>query len=147
MAHDQTAEPGVPATEATGARSAVALCAALYGVAAVVYLILAHRQAMPIVEQDEFNYGRVARSIADGDGKTLLGEPFNLRAALYLYAVAPAWLGSSTTTAYAVAKSIGALLLCLTVVPTWLLARELLGPRTAVVPAVQIGRASCRERV
>ena len=70
--------------------------------------------------------------------RSILGAPYDLRAALYLYTIAPAWLGSSTTAAYGIAKSIGAVLVCLTAVPTWFLGRALIGPRLALLPAVLV---------
>lgn len=126
-------------TEAPGAAPSfggVAALAGLYAVALAVYLILAHRQPFPIVNPDEFNYGRLARSVADGDGLTIFGTPISLRGPLYIYTIAPAWLVSSTTSAYTIAKVIGAILVCLTVVPTWLLARQALDARKALVPCV-----------
>ena len=74
----ETTPPG-DARAASGGRrrldgAGAALGLYLLGLAA--YLILAHKQALPVVSQDEYNYGRVARSIADGDGKTLMGGAY-----------------------------------------------------------------------
>ncbi len=136
----ETTPPGDAGAAGGGRRrldgAGAALGLNLLGLAA--YLILAHKQALPVVSQDEYNYGRVARSIADGDGMTLMGGAYRLRSSLYLHMIAPAWLGASTTTAYGIAKAIGAVLLCLTMVPTWLLGRELLGARLALIPAALV---------
>ena len=117
-----------------GGGPALAL-AALYVVGVLVYGLLGHRNVIPSISPDEFTYGHLARSIADGDGLSWRGQGFPLRSPLYLYAIAPAWLGSSTTSAYALAKLIGAALCALVVVPVWLLARRAAGPWLALVPA------------
>ena len=109
--------------------------AAIYVCGVVVYLLLGSRQVIPSISPDEFTYGHLARSIADGDGLTWRGENVPLRSALYLYAIAPAWLVGSSASAYGVAKAEGAFLLCLVVVPTWLLARHAVGERLALLPA------------
>ena len=73
--------------------------AALWLIGAVVYAVLGHHNDIPSISPDEFSYGHLARSIADGEGLAWrgIGEPF--RAALYMYVIAPAWLVSSTTKA------------------------------------------------
>lgn len=109
--------------------------AALYGIAVVVYLLLARRIPLPLINPDEYTYGHLARSIADGDGMTWRGEDIALRSALYIYAIVPAWLGDSTTDAYRIAKAQGAFLLCLTALPVWIVARRLLTPGLALLCA------------
>lgn len=110
--------------------------AALYAVAVAFYVLLARGQPVPQVTPDEFTYGALARAVAAGDGLELRGEPFELPSALYIFAIAPAWLAtSSTVDAYAIAKIIGAVLCCLVVVPTWLLARQFVRPLAAFVAA------------
>ena len=116
------------------ARTALPI-AALYLAAVVLYALLGSRQALPIVSPDEFTYGHVARSLADGDGMTWRGEPVGLRAALYVFVITPAWLAGDTLTAYDLTKLLGALLLCATAVPVWLLARTLMRPATALLVA------------
>ena len=130
------AGPDAAAPRGLGRRRGALAVAALYALAVAVYLVLAHRQPFPVVNPDEFTYARLARSVAAGDGLTIFGAPVALRAALYIYAIAPAWLVSSPTTAYWIAKAIGTALLCLTVVPTWLLSRRLLAPHLALIPPV-----------
>lgn len=110
--------------------------ALLYVVAAALYAVLAHSVKVPILFPDEFHYGHIAQSIADGKGATWNGAPEHVRSLLYLYAIATSWLVASGTDAYAIAKALGAALCCLAVVPVWLLARELVGSRLAFVPAV-----------
>lgn len=108
---------------------------ALYAVACVVYVLLGRDQPVPVIRPDEFTYGGLARSIADGDGMTVLGDPVSARAALYLYLIAPAWAGASTVTAYATAKVIGAVLACVVVVPVWLVVRPRAGGVAALLAA------------
>ena len=79
--------------------------------AVAIFLLLAGRISLPLINPDEFTYGHLARSIADGDGLSWRGAHEPLRAALYVFAIAPAWLGASTTDAYALAKAEGVLLI------------------------------------
>ena len=90
---------------------------------------------VPILFPDEFHYGHIARSLADGDGATWNGAHEGLRALLYVFAVTPAWLVASGTDAYAVAKALSAVMCCLVAVPVWLLGRTLTGPRLALLAA------------
>jgi len=117
----------------------VALLFALYGLAVLVYIILGHRQPLPQVAPDEYQYSELARSFADGNGLTYNSGSIGIRAALYIYAISPAWLVTdSLTQAYAIAKAIGAFMICATVFPTWLLARRYMPPLVALVPAVLV---------
>jgi hypothetical protein len=108
----------------------------LVAVATAAYLVLALRSPLPVLFPDEFRYSHLARGLADGTGYDWRGEPIGQTAALYVYFIAPAWalLGSSVD-AYHASKVLGTLALCTQVVPVWLLARELVGPRLALVPA------------
>lgn len=112
--------------------------AALYLVAVVVYVLLAKAQPVPLVTPDEYTYGGAARSLANGDGLSVLGESADLKAALYVYLIAPAWWLASGVGAYTFAKAIGAAALCLTIVPVWWLTRQFTSRWIALVPAVLI---------
>src|SRR5436309_13807289 len=101
--------------------------------AILVYALLGSRLPMPGTFPDEFLYGHLARSLADGDGFSWRGADQSLRAALYVYAVAPAWLISSGVGAYQVAKFESAIFCCLTALPVWFLARTLVSNRLALV--------------
>lgn len=117
----------------------VALLFALYGVAVLVYVLLGHRQPLPQVSPDEYQYSALARSFADGHGLTYNGGSIGIRAALYIYAISPAWLVTdSLTHAYAIAKVISAFLICAVAFPTWLVARRYVPPLVALVPVVLI---------
>jgi hypothetical protein len=114
----------------------IALLVGLYVASVAIYVILGRRQAVPLTNPDEFLYGRLAQSLADGDGLTWRGATVPLRDVLYVYAIAPAWFSASLTDAYAVAKAIGAGLACLAIFPTYLLARRYMGAFLAFIPAV-----------
>lgn len=126
----------VQPTRAPADRRRLFALTALWAIAVVVYLVLARRTAAPITNPDEFLYGHLARSVADGDGLSWRGQDIALHAALYVYAIAPAWLGDSTTHAYTAAKSAGAVLLCLAALPTWIVARRFVAPGLAVLCAL-----------
>ena len=102
---------------ARGGRGWPAALAGLYAAAVAIFLLLAGRISLPLINPDEFTYGHLARSIADGDGLSWRGAHEPLRAALYVFAIAPAWLGASTTDAYALAKAEGVLLICMAALP------------------------------
>jgi hypothetical protein len=108
----------------------------LYLVAAALYLVLALRSPLPVLFPDEFRYSHLARGLADGTGTEWRGEHIGQTAALYVYFITPAWgLFSSSVDAYHASKVLGTLALCAQLIPVWLLARELVGPRLALVPA------------
>ncbi|MCU0314634.1 MAG: hypothetical protein MUC84_11320, partial [Solirubrobacteraceae bacterium] len=136
----QTKPPAPPPEPeiAPVARSEWLVVGALYLLAVLVYVLLARDQPVPLVTPDEYTYGGAARSLAGGDGLTILGEPVDLRAALYVYLIAPAWWLGSATGAYDLAKAIGVAAVCLTLVPVWWLTRQYAGRWVALVPAVLI---------
>jgi hypothetical protein len=108
----------------------------LYVVAAALYLVLALRSPLPVLFPDEFRYSHLARGLADGTGTDWRGAHIGQTAALYVYFITPAWgLFSSSVDAYHASKVLGTLVLCAQLIPVWLLARELVGPRLALVPA------------
>lgn len=117
----------------------VALLFALYGLAVLVYIVLGSRQPLPQVSPDEYQYSALARSFADGHGLMYNGGSIGVRAALYIYAISPAWLVTdSLTHAYAFAKGISAFMICAVAFPTWLLARRYMPPLVALVPVVLV---------
>lgn len=128
-------QPGDPVESTWGVSSDVLWLAALYSVAVIVYVLLGRTHDVPFVNPDESIYGHLAQGIADGTGFDWRGESTRLFAILYVLLIAPAWVIGSTVTGYAVAKAIGAALLCLVCVPVFLLARKLLGSRLALLAA------------
>jgi hypothetical protein len=110
--------------------------AALYAITAGIYLVLAHRSVLPTLYPDELRYGHLARSLAGGHGFDWHGSDFGLSAAFYVYFITPVWaLFDSSVDAYAWTKTLGTLALCAQLIPVWFLARDLVGPRLALVPA------------
>jgi len=108
----------------------------LYLLAAAVYLVLALRSPLPVLFPDEFSYSHLARGLADGTGSDWRGQHISQSAMLYVYFITPAWgLFSSSVDAYHASKVLGTLALCAQLIPVWLLARDLVGPRLALVPA------------
>ncbi len=122
---------------ATGVLSSPwAWVAGLYFVAAALYLVLALRSPLPVLFPDEFRYSHLARGLADGTGTDWRGEHIGQTAALYVYFITPAWeLFSSSVDAYHASKVLGTLVLCAQLIPVWMLARGLVGPRLALIPA------------
>ena len=136
----KTAEAGDEFMTATGARArvarSVAVLALLYVAAAVVYALLARPVADPTAVPRRGHLRARSRSrVAAGDGLAIRGIPVDLNSTLYVYLIAPAWKLGSGSDAFAVAQTIGAALLCLTVFPVWLLARRYVGDWLALIPA------------
>jgi hypothetical protein len=142
---DPEADAGLPEPD-TGAQPQrgpgwlpLALLVGLYVLSTLVYILIGRGQELPQVSPDEYQYSALARSVADGNGLTYNGGPIagELRAALYIYAIAPAWIVTdSITQSYAIVKALGAIMICAVVFPTWLLARRFMPPLLALVPAV-----------
>lgn len=101
----------------------------------LLYGALALAHALPVIYPDELLYAKVSDTFAHGHGLAWRGSSMHLRAALYPYAIAPAWLLPSTTAAYGAAKLEGTLFLVLTAVPIWWLGRRFLPPRVALATA------------
>ena len=99
---------------------------ALFVLGAVVYAWLSAGRLGPIVDNDEYRWGNLAQSLANGDGYTWRGAGSGVRT-IYPYLVAPAWVFSDGNAAYGIAKDINAVLLSATVWPVWRAARELVG--------------------
>jgi hypothetical protein len=109
----------------------------VFAAAAAFYIVMALRTPLPVLFPDEFRYAHLARSLADGDGFDWRGQHIAQTARLYIYALAPLWaLFDSTVHAWQASKVLGALALSSQVFPVWWLARELVGPRLALAPAV-----------
>lgn len=107
----------------------------LYLLGILAYGLAGTLIAVPIIAPDEYAYGHLARSIADGDGLTWGGGPFEVRSALYMYLTAPLWKVGSQEEAFELTKLFGAVASTAVVFPTWLVARSFVGARLALVPA------------
>jgi uncharacterized membrane protein YjdF len=107
----------------------------LYLLAVAVYVALGTLRDVPLFNPDEFLYGGLAQSLADGDGLTWRGEPQRLVSLLYVLLITPAWWFGSTVGGYAAAKVISVVVLCTVAFPVFLLVRELLTPGLALLAA------------
>jgi hypothetical protein len=105
------------------------------------YLVVALLMPLPVYYRDEGLYQHLARSLADGDGFSWRGEPIELRSALYVYLIAPAWAVASGVDAYNAAKVETTVLASLVALPVWLLARSIMpaGPALVAVAASLAG--------
>lgn len=108
----------------------------IFALAAAVYALLGSLQAVPVIAPDEFVYGHLARSLADGDGLSFYGADQSLPMRLYVYLIAPGWILASGESAYTLAKIIGTLAACTVVFPVWVLARRIMPPARAAIPVV-----------
>ena len=129
--------PEAPDPAPSGRRDRAEI-AALYVLAVIAYAVLGHRMPVPMVSPDEYTYGQLSQSIAHGDGLSWRGASEPFRSALYLVAIAPAWLGGSTVSGYAIAKVLSAAMVCSVIFPAWLLARRIVGARLALLVAALV---------
>jgi hypothetical protein len=131
VAEPSAATPRPPARPRRRRDSPWIWVAALYAGAVVVYGVLALRTPLPVLFPDEFRYAHIAR-----DGLDWRGEHLAQTARLYMWFIKPAWaVFSGTVDAWRASKLLGTLALCAQVFPVWWLARDLVGPRLALVPA------------
>jgi hypothetical protein len=99
------------------------------------YAVEAWSRKTPWVFTDELEWTQLSRSIAQTGHAARRGEPIYFKS-VYAYLIAPFWWIHSTTAAYTAIKFANALLMCLTAVPSYLLARMLVSRRGALVVAV-----------
>jgi hypothetical protein len=109
-------------------------------VAVVALLVLslyaweASSRKTPTIFSDELEWSQLSRAIASTGHAAALGEPRPFKS-LYAYLIAPAWWSGSVGTGYALIKYFDAVLMCLTAVPVYFLARLMTPRRIAVVAA------------
>ena len=108
--------------------------ALLVGVATLVWVVLALRVGAPTIFIDELLHAELARNLLEGELLRVRGERLPVSVA-YPVATALAWLPSSTSAGYALAKAVGAVAMCLTAVPVWYLGRRLCGGWWALLAA------------
>jgi hypothetical protein len=101
----------------------------------VFYAVEAYSRKTPWVFSDELEWTQLSRSIAETGKAARRGDPIYFKS-LYAYVIAPLWWIHSTSAAYAAIKYANALLMSLTAVPTYLLARMLVSRRGAVITAI-----------
>ncbi len=111
--------------------------ALLVVVSAVVRTVLAHRVVAPWIMVDELIYSELAKSFAATGHFELRGVASSGYGFVYPALIAPAWrLFAGIPAAYDAAKTINSVVMSLTVVPAYLLARRLVAPAGALGAAV-----------
>ena len=103
---------------------------------AAIRLWLVRDMKAPFVFVDELIYSELAKSLADGQGYAVRELPASGYSLLYPALVAPAyWLFDAVPTAYTAAKSVGAVVMSLAAIPTFLIARRVVRPSLALLGA------------
>jgi hypothetical protein len=108
--------------------------AVIFAISVLVYSIVAGEHALPDLFPDEMFYSKLSQSFAAGNGISWRGSGWGLPP-LWPMLLSLSWHTGSAPDGYAFAKVLGASLASATVFPVWLLGRELVGPRLALVPA------------
>lgn len=101
------------------------LLAAVVALSFAVRALLAWLHAVPTYFQDEYLYSELGRSLIEGSGAVIRGEPADFPALLHPLLTAPAWLASDLGTGYRIVQTIEALAMSLAAVPAFLLTRGL----------------------
>ena len=116
-------------------RAPVVALLAIYALSVLAYALVAHKHRFPNLFPDEMFYGKLSQNFADGDGLTWHGAGIGLPP-LWPVVLSAAWHFGSVPDGYGVARVLTGLLASAVVFPVWLLGREFLGPRLALVPAL-----------
>ena len=105
-------------------------------VAVVVHALVALRVPAPWVMPDEIRYSELAKSLGDGHLPSIRGDVTFEWGLVYPLLLAPMWaIFDDVSLAYDAAKVLNALLLGLTAVPAYFLARRFVDQRRALVAA------------
>lgn len=89
----------------------------------------------PTIFGDELEWTQISRSIAATGHAARRGEPISFKS-LYAFLIAPVWWIHSTGAAYATIKYLNTVVMALTAIPTFLIARTMVPKRDAVVAAL-----------
>ena len=89
----------------------------------------------PTIFSDELEWSQISRSIAATGHAARRGEPISFKS-LYAFLIAPVWWIHSTGAAYATIKYLNTVVMALTAIPTFLVARTMVPKRAAVVAAL-----------
>ena len=115
------------------------LAAIPYALVAIGVLALLFWQASirktPTIFGDELEWTQISRAIADTGHAARRGQPVAFKS-VYPYVIAPLWRIHSTSSAYSAIKYADTILMALTAVPTFLLARMLVSTRIAFAAAL-----------
>ena len=88
----------------------------------------------PTIFTDELEWSQLSRSIAATGHAARRGAPFSYKS-LYAFLIAPGWWITSTSSAYTAIKYLNTVVMALTAVPTFLIARTMVPTRTAAAAA------------
>jgi hypothetical protein len=116
-------------------RHGIVVAAGLGILVLAFYLAEASLRRSPWLFTDELEWSQLSRAIASTGRAARRGEPHSFES-LYSYLIAPAWWIHSTSQAYTAVKSINVVVMCLTAVPAYLLARMLLSRSWALAVAL-----------
>jgi glycosyltransferase involved in cell wall biosynthesis len=109
---------------------------ALVVVSAVFRYGLSRRVVAPWIMVDELIYSELAKSFAATGHFLIRGVHHGAYGAVYPLLISPAWrVFASVPDAYAAAKTIGSVLMSLTAIPVYFLARRLLSPLWSLLAA------------
>jgi glycosyltransferase involved in cell wall biosynthesis len=110
--------------------------AALVVLSAAFRYGLSRRVVAPWIMVDELIYSELAKSFASTGHFLIRGSHHGAYGVVYPVLVSPAWrLFSSVPDAYAAAKTIGSILMSLTAIPVYFLARRVLAPLPSLLAA------------
>jgi hypothetical protein len=118
-----------------GRRNGIAIVAGVGILVLAFYLVEASLRRSPWLFTDELEWSQLSRAIASTGHAARRGESHSFES-LYSYLIAPAWWIHSTSAAYSAVKSINAVVMCLTAVPAYLLARMLVSRSWAIAVAL-----------
>jgi hypothetical protein len=130
------ATEGWPVPSADTARgSRILVLVGLGFVVLVFYFVEASLRKTPWLFTDELEWSQLSRAIASTGHAARRTQAHSFES-FYSFLIAPFWWIHSTATAYAAIKYVNAVVMSLTVVPVYLLARMLLSRRASLVVAL-----------
>jgi hypothetical protein len=128
----RTKAPKAP--EALRAVPPVAWLVALFLTSALVYAIIGTQHVLQDLVPDELQYVKLSQNFARGAGLTFRGVGVGYPPLLPVL-ISWVWQFGSAVEGWQIAKVLGAVLASTVVFPVWLIGRQLVGPRLALVPA------------
>ena len=138
LARNGRPEPAGPPTPSRLARIPIwAWLGGLVVLSAVFRYGLSRRVVAPWIMVDELIYSELAKSFAQSGHFLIRDVHHGGYGVVYPLLIAPAWRAfGSVTDAYAAAKTIGSVLMSLTAIPVYLLARRVLAPMPSLLAAL-----------
>jgi hypothetical protein len=107
---------------------------ALFVASVLVYALVGTQHVLENLDPDEVLYAKLSQNFAHGSGLQFRGVGVGYPP-LWPVMLSWVWGLGSAVEGYQIAKVLGAVLASTVVIPVWLLGRELVGPRLALVPA------------